>query len=106
MHLAVDLLYSVGGTVCSFRRMGPCVFGAMGSRRCGSGLPGIGMTTQLGMRRGFSGWNSGDQLEVYLVAMQRSWYSYMDTQSLCYFLMVRLQTYILINRIETCVSLW
>lgn len=66
------------------------------------GVPVIGMTTQLGMRRGFSGWNSGDQLVVYLVAMQISWYSYIDTQSSCYFLMVCLQTYIMINRIETC----
>ena len=77
-----------------------------GMRGGGGGLSGIGMTAQLGMRRAFSGWNGGDQLEVYLVAMQISWYSYIDTQSSCYFLMVRLQRYILINRIESCVSLW
>jgi hypothetical protein len=56
------------------------------------------MTTQLGMGRGFSMWNSGGQLEGYLVAMQISWYSYMDTESLWFFLMV--------NVLETCISLW
>ena len=87
--------------MCSFRMMDPSLFRAMGSGGVGGGLPGIPMTTQLGMRRAFSGWNSGVQLEVYLVAMQISWYSYIDTQSSCYVLVVRLQTS-LINRIETC----
>ena len=50
----------------------------------GDGLPVTGMTTQLGMERGFSGWKSGEQLEGCLVAMQISWYSLMDTQSLWY----------------------
>jgi hypothetical protein len=62
--------------------MDPNLFRAMGYGGVGGGLPGIGMTTQLGMRA-FSRWNSRDQLEVYLVAMQISWYSYIDTQSSC-----------------------
>lgn len=50
------------------------------------GQPDTGMTTQVGMGGGFSGWNNGGQLEVYLVTatvcltVQISWYSYMDIQ--------------------------
>ena len=90
MHLAVDLLQF--GKCVLFSKDGSQSVQGYGIRGVGGGLPGIGMTTQLGMRRGFSGWNSGNQLEVYLVAMKISWYSYIDNQSSCYFLMVRLQS--------------
>lgn len=106
MHLAIDLLQFGKWHCVLFSKDGSQSVQGYGIRGIRGGLPGIGMTTQLGMRKAFSGWNSRDQLEVYLVAMQISWYSYIDTQSSCYFLMVRLQTYILINRIESCVSLW
>jgi hypothetical protein len=111
MLLGVDLL-----RICGWH----CVlFSKDGSRSLGgSGRNGVvcrskhtktvvnPSPTQLGMGRGSSGRNSGEQLEVYLVAMQISWYSYMDTQSPWYFLMVSLQMYIMINRFEICISLW
>ena len=105
MHLAVDLLLFCKWHWMLFSKDGSQSVQGYGMRGGGGCLPGFGMTAQLRMRRAFSGWNGGDQLEVYLIAMQISWYSYIDTQS-CYCLMVRLQTYILIYRIESCVSLW
>ena len=106
MHLAVNLLQFGKWHCVLFSNDGSQSVMGYGIQGDEGGLPGIGMTNQLGMRKAFSGWNSRDQLEVYLVERHRSWYSYIDTQSSYDFLMVRLQTYILMNRIETCVSLW
>jgi hypothetical protein len=102
IHLAVDLLQLGKWQCVLFSKDGSQSLQGYEMPGVGGGLPGIGMMAQLWMRRAFSGWNGGDQLEVYLVAMQISWYSYIDTQSSFYFLMVCLQTYILINRIESC----
>jgi hypothetical protein len=73
MHLAVDLLQLGKWHYVLFSKDGSQPvqgYGMWGVRG------GIGMKAQLGMRRAFSRRNGGDQLEVYLVAMQISWYSY------------------------------
>ena len=99
MHLAMDLLRFGGWCCVHFSKDGSQSVRGCAMRGVGGGLPGIGMTTQLEMGA-FGGWNSGDQLEVCLMEMQMSWYNYIDTQSLCYFLIVRLQKYILIKRMK------
>ena len=106
MLLAVNLLLFCGWHYVLFSMDGSWPLGALGIRRDVGGMLITGMTAQLGMGRGFSGGISGEQLKGYSVAMQISRYSYMDTQSLRYFLLVNLQTYIMIYRLETCISLW
>ena len=71
MHLAVDLLLFCKWRCVLFLKDGSQSLQGNGIRGVGGGLPGIGMTTQLGMRRAFIGWNSGDQLEVYLGERQK-----------------------------------
>jgi hypothetical protein len=63
MHLAVDLLVFCGWQCVLFSKEGSQSLRGYGIRGVGGGLLGIGMTTQLGMRR-FSGWKSEEQLEV------------------------------------------
>jgi hypothetical protein len=99
MHMAIDLLQFGKWNCMLFSKNGSQSVQGYGIQGVEGGLPGIGMTSHLEMRP-FSGWNSRDQLEVYLVEMQISWYNYIDTQSLCYFLIVRLQKYILIKRMK------
>ena len=85
MHLSVNLLQFGKWHCVLFSKDGSQSVMGYGIRGVEGGLTGIGMTTQLAMRRAFSDWNSRDQLEVYLVEMQRSLYSDIDTQSSCYF---------------------
>ena len=55
MHLAVDLLQFGKWHCVVFSKDGSQSVQGYGMRGVGGGLPGIGMTAQLGMRRAFSG---------------------------------------------------
>ena len=67
MHLAVNLLQFGKWHCVLFSKDGSQSVQGYGMWGVGGGM---GMTAQLGMRRAFSGWNGGDQLEDCLVAMQ------------------------------------
>ena len=55
MLLAVDLLLFCGWHCVLFSKDRSRSLWGHGIQGVGGGLPGIGLTTQLGMRRGFSG---------------------------------------------------